>query len=581
MSYKALYRKYRPTTFEEVSGQQYIVKILKNALATNKIGHAYLFAGPRGTGKTSLAKIFAKALNCEEGLGHTCNHCKNCEAINEGSHPDIIEIDAASNNGVEEVRDLIDKVRYSTILGRYKVYIIDEVHMMTPGAFNALLKTLEEPPEHVIFILATTEPHKILPTILSRCQRFDFSKLSDEEVRGRLHFVLENEGVTYEEEAVDLIISLCDGGMRDALSILDQVLAYSQNNLKAEDVLNIFSLESNDEKIALLSDAATHDTSAVLQRVNNYITKGSDIKRLTNDLLMIFKDALVYKKTRSGEYLEILNEEQVSLLCQYFEDNAIIEAINILLETLKDYKNVSSINPIFTIALLKLSNLDNDVEEKPVPAIKKVVKPKEVIKPVEEVKVEPKIEPIKPDTIVEEVKVEEKPIVQEIKKEDIKQQSLFDTFDEDKLDPTITRPFDGKVIEDINNLSGELLLDIIITATKDMKNKLLAKWDQLAMLGMHPTLGAKATLLNDAHLLVATKSIMLVEYDLDSMVKKVNLASVQGDLQKITQIAFGKKMFIYALNRLQSVELQQKFINLKQIGKLPKANTIEIKMIGE
>lgn len=183
MSYKALYNKYRSQTFDELVGQQTIVTTLKNALATNKIAHAYLFCGPRGTGKTSVARLFAKALNCSEGVGHQCNKCENCIQISEGQHPDVIEIDAASNSGVDEVRSLIEKVKYAPIKGRYKIYIIDEVHMMTPSAFNALLKTLEEPPEYVVFILCTTEPYKLLPTIISRCQRFEFRKISDDELK--------------------------------------------------------------------------------------------------------------------------------------------------------------------------------------------------------------------------------------------------------------------------------------------------------------------------------------------------------------------------------------------------------------
>ena len=225
MAYKALYRTYRPSTFDEVAGQEHIVRTLKNALATDKLAHAYLFAGPRGTGKTTMAKLLAKALNCDQGIGCQCNECKNCKAIIEGSHPDVLELDAASNNGVNEIRELIDKVKYGTILGRYKVYIIDEVHMLSDAAFNALLKTLEEPPEHVIFILATTDPLEILPTILSRCQRYDFSKVSDYDVKNRIRAVLEAENIPFNEEAVNLIVSLADGGMRDALSILDQVLA--------------------------------------------------------------------------------------------------------------------------------------------------------------------------------------------------------------------------------------------------------------------------------------------------------------------------------------------------------------------
>ncbi|MBQ5444719.1 MAG: DNA polymerase III subunit gamma/tau, partial [Erysipelotrichaceae bacterium] len=244
MAYQVLYRTYRPAKFSEVVGQEYIIKTLVNAIRNKKIAHAYLFAGPRGTGKTTIAKLFAKAINCDHFQGESCDNCPNCRAYLEGNHPDIIELDAASNNGVENVREIIEQVPYAPLLGKYKVYIIDEVHMLSASAFNALLKTLEEPPAHVIFILATTDPQKVIPTVLSRCQRYNFSKISTYEIKKRTCEILKAENIPYEEKAVEEIARMAEGGMRDALSILEQCLAYSPDSLKLEDVEQIFGLTS-------------------------------------------------------------------------------------------------------------------------------------------------------------------------------------------------------------------------------------------------------------------------------------------------------------------------------------------------
>jgi DNA polymerase-3 subunit gamma/tau len=563
MAYKALYRTYRPSTFDEVAGQEHIVKTLKNALATGKIAHAYLFAGPRGTGKTTMAKLLAKALNCDEGMGHQCNQCKNCLSILDGSHPDVIEIDAASNNGIEEIRDLISKVKYSTILGKYKVYIIDEVHMMTDAAFNALLKTLEEPPAHAIFILATTEPHKILPTILSRCQRYDFSKVSNEDIKGRLRTVLNSENIEFNDSAIDLIISLADGGMRDALSILDQVLAYSGDKLNEQDVLDIFALESLEEKINLLNSIKANDVKDILNRLSTYVSRGTDIKRLTNDLLIMLKDILIYSNTRKEEFLEQLHEEDAINLMRAIPRKTILEMVDILLAALKDYKFVTSINPLFEITLLKLANLFSNgeevVEEIPAP-VKKIV--------------------VKPHQEEEEDESEEVPQIKE-KETTFEQPSLFDPIPEAiDIDPNVLL-LKGVTGEEQFKIDDNLMIDIMVVDKKDIKNKLLNSWTDLRKLNAHPTYGRPATMLSDSHPLVATDKVLIVETGLESISEKMNAIKFQNDLQTVIKTVFGTKMFIYTVSRVESVRLQQKYINLRQVSKLPKADSITLEFLGD
>lgn len=297
MAYVALYRAYRPQKFCDVVGQQHIIKTLQNAIKLNKVAHAYLFCGPRGTGKTTLAKIMAKALNCEHGPAiEPCDTCEICQGIQKGTIADVVEIDAASNNGADDIRALRDSVKYMPAFGKYKVYIIDEVHMLSNAAFNALLKTLEEPPKHVIFILATTEPYKLPSTILSRCQRFDFQSLSIEDILKRLKIVAEQEGIRMTEEAFTQIASSAEGGMRDALSLFDQTISFSvHDEITIEDVLAVSGNVSYKELLAILEACLEGNSTEALKKVDQILKQGKEVPRFVNDCILFLRDVLLYK----------------------------------------------------------------------------------------------------------------------------------------------------------------------------------------------------------------------------------------------------------------------------------------------
>ena len=585
MAYKALYRTYRPQTFDEVAGQKHIIRTLRNALANNKIAHAYLFCGPRGTGKTTMAKLFAKALNCEEGIGHQCNKCSNCKEIIEGSHPDVIEIDAASNNGVEQVRDLIDKVNYLPIKGKYKVYIIDEVHMMTANAFNALLKTLEEPPAHVIFILATTEPHNIIPTILSRCQRYDFTKVADADIEDRMMTILEKEGVQYDKAAVRAIISLADGGMRDALSILDQILAYSNNTLSVQDVYSIFGLISNKEKIALIQDINKGDISSTLEKVKNFSEGGVDIARLTQDILEILKDVLIYKKTGEITELSVLNESDASTLSSEIDVRKLHEMIGTFLKLQLDFKTASNVKTLFEVALLKLLTYEDAAE----PVIKKAVERKPEPKP--EIKVQPVIEETKVEAPAPHPEVKPEPILEAPKPEPVVEQPKPAPVEQPKPEPIVDETVapDWLVDDDDEKksveISGEkyefdddLIIKLMVVGDKTLRMNLTNRWEELnAYLG-HPTFGDLVALLKDGAPLVVTKNVVLLVYDFEKLASKVNLKVNSDRISEILKMMLGRDMFVYAISRSDSTRLVKAYQNLRQISRLPLPKDIHIEL---
>lgn len=358
MSYMALYRAYRPQTFKEVAGQKPIIQTLKNAIKLNKVAHAYLFAGPRGTGKTTMAKIMAKALNCQNGpTDDPCNECEICKGITKGTIPDVIEIDAASNNGVDEIRELRDNVKYLPSVCRYKVYIIDEVHMLSQGAFNALLKTLEEPPAHVIFILATTEPHKIPATILSRCQRFDFQAVSENDMIERLKLVCNEEKINIKDEALQLIASYSEGGMRDALSLLDESISYStKDEIDTSDVLAVSGNVSDQNILNLLKNVYANESALAVDLLNKILDEGKEISKVVSDIMSFLRNILLFKINKIVSTKEIYKQDDYISFANKISTTLVYKYLNLLNDCLNDIKYTNQKRAFLEICIIKMSD---------------------------------------------------------------------------------------------------------------------------------------------------------------------------------------------------------------------------------
>ena len=506
MAYQVLYRTYRPAKFSEVVGQDYIVKTLTNAIRNNKIAHAYLFAGPRGTGKTSIAKLFAKAINCQDFKEEACDSCANCKAYLEGNHPDIIELDAASNNGVDDIRQIIEQVPYAPMLGKYKVYIIDEVHMLTTQAFNALLKTLEEPPAHAIFILATTDPQKVIPTVLSRCQRYNFSKINPYEIRKRTMEILQKEGIPYEEKAVEEIARMAEGGMRDALSLLEQCLSYNPDALNLEDVEHIFGLTSTPEEVDLYLRVHDQKVSDVIEKLRAMYIKGSDTKRLAVDLLEIVKDALVYSDQGKERLLNKLTAMEAQSILNRIDINSLFNDAKNLEDLITREKQNQNFLTYLELCLIKMAEYQSKPDKKvPVKQKEEKVETKEEEK--EEVKAEPVVEEVKE---VPEITV---------------------------VDPDM-----------------DFLLAILLNANKDLKISDQIIYNKLDLYAYEPEKRKFYQLLIGTELFASNKDAIIICGN-RTQADNINTRSINEELYCFINKEFGIDKMVYAIDQVRKNEL--------------------------
>lgn len=574
MAYKALYRTYRPASFEEIAGQEHITKTFKNALKNNKIAHAYLFSGPRGTGKTSIAKIIAKAVNCEQApVDDPCNECEICKGIDNNTINDVIEIDAASNNGVDEIREIRDKVKYLPGVGKYKVYIIDEVHMLSTGAFNALLKTLEEPPKHVIFILATTEPHKIPATIHSRCQRFDFRGVSVGEMLKRLHTIIQEEKIDVDQEALKVIAESAEGGMRDAISLLDQVVSYTDKQVTVEDVHDIKGTVSNQRLLTIA--AAIYDNNSIdaINQMDDLINLGKESPRLVENLIQFYRDMLVFKNVDHFENEQLIYQDETFVeLAGKISNNLLFFYIDVLNKAQQDMKWTNNSKLYMELALIKMVDKVEKQElvfEDEIISLQKTIQElhgkvieleeqmeqsyeqRTMIKEPEvqqQVPVETKVveEPVEDDVVqnndvvTEEAEVQEKPEVEE-------ETSIFD-YEEPEVQKEPYKTFDIRFVEDVLN-----------DANREVKIAMNKRWFDIEREASNADM-AYAKMITEGRLVATNGELIIIEYPTPAVCNKMMKPDVREKITTMLSDFFKTTIDYMALPTVVWQEKSQEFI---------------------
>lgn len=554
MAYQALYRKYRPSNFDEVVGQQPIIQTLKNAIVQNRIAHAYLFCGPRGTGKTSIAKIFAKMLNCEDESNKPCGKCINCKMVQNGSHPDIIEIDAASNNGVDEVRNLIDKVKYAPMQGKYKVYIIDEVHMMTTGAFNALLKTIEEPPAHVVFILATTEPNKVIPTIISRCQRFDFNKVSQKDIEKRLSIVCKEEKIEIDPEAISLIAQLADGGMRDSLSILDQCIAYCSSNITVDNVREIYGVLTTSDIGKLFEHLYAHEVDALIQQIQECSDKGMDLKRLTSDFITLLKESIILDYSSNSQLVSNTHKEVIEKYLLKSPSPFRFNVLNELMDVFNKYNYASNVLDYLETALLK--SISNSYE----------IKSKTAHEVIEESDGENEENFAKSSDLSYDLTSEKSEIDKKVPKnsENTGTSELETISDVSRETLKEVGNKDSKII-----LNDEYILQLLVGANKTERKIDTAKMDERNMYLADLEYAKYANSLRNIAIVASGDKYIVVAVRSELEAKEINEMQLTQGFEDFMEQVLGKAKKIFAIDHIQQTRVLEEFKERMIQGTLP------------
>ena len=559
MAYQALYRKYRPTNFDEVVGQTHIIQTLKNAIVQNRIAHAYLFCGPRGTGKTSIAKIFAKTLNCTNSQDAPCGVCENCKMAANGSHPDIIEIDAASNNGVDEVRNLIDKVKYAPMQGKYKIYIIDEVHMMTSGAFNALLKTIEEPPAHVIFIFATTEPNKVLPTIISRCQRFDFNKVSMHDIKYRLSVVCKNEGIEIDENGLTLIAQLADGGMRDALSILDQCVAYCSSHIDVNDIRKIYGVVTSEDIGKLFYSVYKKDVDSFVKDIQKYSDMGMDIKRLTADFIHMLKDSLILDYSENSTLVSDMNKDMIRKFFKLAPINFRIKCMEELMDTYNKYTYASNALDYLEASLLKISSYSYESKTHIIDSDHNDFKEAE-----EEENYETSYDDTSDNSDIIEKntqKDDNNGVLEESEISDVSRETL-------------------KQSENTNNkiiLNDEFVIQLLVGATKMERSIDTNKFNNIGQFISSLEFGKYAATLRNSSIMASGSNYIVVCVSSEIFAKQINEFELNYGYEDFTEVLLGKAKKVFALDKTQQSRVLDEFKERMISGNLPEPYQVRLK----